>query len=108
MVTSPSVNGPFPESTLYSYSDDAWKQYQYYVTALHYHGSQNTTLTIGTGSIYSFDRGARYLDAPLEAGTSYRVFIRLYSGVSDAVRRERGRGGEGGGEGRVGKKEIIF
>ena len=111
MITSPSVNGPFPESTLYSYSDNAWKQYQYYATALHYDEMQNTTLTIGTGSIYSFEGEgrAKYLDAPLEAGTSYRVFIRLYSSVSDTVRREReGEEERGGEDGKVRKKKIIF
>ena len=109
VVTSPNVNGPIPESTLYSYSDDNWRQYNYYVTALDYHNSQNTTLVIGTGNIYTFEGGARYIDAPLESGRSYRVFIRLYSSASDPVRREGGGGERGGGRererGREGGKD---
>ena len=104
MVTSPNVNGPIPESTLYSYSDDNWRQYNYYVTALDYHNSQNTTLVIGTGNIYTFEGGARYIDAPLESGRSYRVFIRLYSSASDPVRREGGKEREGGMEGERGRE----
>ena len=71
---------------------------------------QNTTLTIGTGSIYSFEGegGARYFDAPLEAGTSYRVFIRLYSSISDAVRREREGEGEGEVRGELERRKFIF
>ena len=75
---------PFPDDMLYPYTDDKWRELGYYITAVFKYTDDNTTIVVGNGIRYLFIDQA-YYNSPLESGTSYRVFIRLYSRAFNAV-----------------------
>ena len=71
---------------LYPHTDDKWRELGYYITAVFKHTDDNTCTTIFVGNRFQYlFLNQTYYNSPLETGTSYRVFIRLYSRALNAV-----------------------
>ena len=83
MVTN-NNEGPFPDTTLYPYSDNRWKSLGYYVTGVFHANNDDITYTVGNRKTQIY-LGVTYYNSPLSTDVSYRVFIRLYSSATDPV-----------------------
>ena len=83
MVTN-NNEGPFPDTTLYPYSDNRWKSLGYYVTGVFHANNDDMTYTVGNRESRQY-LGVTYYNSPLSTDVSYSVFIRLYSSATDPV-----------------------
>ena len=71
-------------TTIYSNSDDSWKDLGYYATAAIIAEDDNMTFTVGDESYTNYNF-INYFNAALKEDTQYRVFIRLYSAANNPV-----------------------
>ena len=71
--------------SLYPYSAPEWEPLGYYVTATFPADMDDTSFTVGDGTTTEYN-GIVYENANLQTEVNYRIFIRVYSGVDDAVR----------------------
>ena len=84
IVVTNNSEDPFPDTTLYPYTDSRWKSLGYYVTSLFHANNDDVTYTVGNRESRQY-LGVTYYNSPLSPDVSYRVFIRLYSSATDPV-----------------------